>query len=80
MRKDIYVHGFVIAIGPENNPNYFTGCGYSCFINEAKVFRTPQGGMGATRIWQYADYGKALPLAWYDGRRAVGVGLHRIEQ
>lgn len=79
MKKDIYRHGFVIVIGPESNPNYFTGAGYSCFINDAKVFRTPHGGKCASRIWQTADYGRPIPEDWFVERKAVPVSLQVVQ-
>jgi hypothetical protein len=76
MRKTPYIHGFVVAIGPETGPNYFTGSSYSAFLDEARVFRTPQGAMSASRIWQRADYNEnPLPQSWWKARRAVPVSL-----
>jgi hypothetical protein len=73
------IHGFVAVIGPDNNPNYFTGCGYSVHLNDAKVYRTPGGAMSATRIWQHADYNEnPLPPSWYGERRTRPVALKRI--
>lgn len=72
------VHGFVVVIGPGNNPNYFTGCGYSAHLNDAKVFRTSRGGLCAAHIWQHADYnGRPLPPSWWNERRTVPVSLRR---
>ena len=68
-------HGFVVEIGPDTNPNYFTGCGYSVFLKDAKVFRTSRGAMCASRIWQEADYGRPIPQAWFEQRRVRGVAL-----
>lgn len=68
------VAGFVGVIGPKSNPNYFTGVGYSCEIDDAKVFRTTKGTFTAMRYWQEADYNRSpLPLIWYEGRRAQAV-------
>lgn len=69
------VHGYVVAVGPHNNQNYFTGSGYSAHLNEAKVFRTTRGAMCATHIWQHADYGKPIPLGWFLGRQCVAISL-----
>ncbi len=69
-------HGFIVAIGPANNPNYFTGAGYSVFLDDAKVFRTERGASCAARIWQQADYNPSpLPAKWYGERRVEEVGL-----
>jgi len=68
-------HGYVIQIGPPTSPNYFTGTGYAVELNRAKVFRTARGAMIASRIWQTADYGRAIPWQWFEHRRAVAVSL-----
>lgn len=68
-------HGHVVQIGPPNNRNYFTGCGYSAHLNDAKVFRTRRGAMRASHIWQNADYGKAIPWDWFHHRTTVEVSL-----
>lgn len=61
---------------PEGSLNYFTGVSYSCFINEAKVFRTERGAATAARYWQTADHNPTpLPKPWFDGRRVVPVKL-----
>jgi len=72
-------HGFVVEIGPDTNPNYFTGCGYSAFLNDAKVFRTAGGAKNASRIWQHADYNpQPLPSSWYHERRTKAVSLSLV--
>jgi hypothetical protein len=37
------IHGYVMVIGPETNPNYFTGASWSAMLDDAKVFRTAKG-------------------------------------
>lgn len=74
------IAGFVGVIGPDNNPNYFTGCGYSGEIDEAKVFRTARGCFSAMRHWQEADYNESrLGDIWWDGRRAAPVKMGRLD-
>jgi len=68
-------HGYVIQIGPPENPNYFTGISYAVELNDAKVFRTARGAKVASHIWQYADYGRPIPGTWFKHRRAVAVSL-----
>ena len=72
------VHGFVVVIGPGNNPNYFTGAGYSVSLSLAKVFRTSRGADRAATIWQTADYGKPIPATWFAERRIKGVSLRLL--
>ncbi len=70
------IHGYVMVIGPENNPNYFTGCGWSARLDEAKVFRTPGGAKCAAGFWERADYNPApLPAAWRNDMHAEPVIL-----
>ena len=73
------VAGFVGVIGPKNMPNYFTGCGYSAELDEAKVFRTPRGCFSAMRYWQEADYNESpLPDIWWDDRRTQPIKLSTL--
>lgn len=66
------IAGYAIEIGPETNPNWFTGSGYSSELQDAKLFVTRSGAMNASRIWQEADYNpNPLPKVWYAGRRPV---------
>lgn len=44
------IHGYVAVIGPESNPNYFTGASWSALIDDAKVFRTSRGGKCAVSL------------------------------
>lgn len=68
-------HGYVIQIGPPTTPNYFTGCGYSVNLNDAKVFRTSRGAMTASGRWRTEDYGRPIPTAWFMARKPVAVSL-----
>lgn len=78
MKFNSEIHGYVLVIGPVNNPNFFTGSGYSAFLNDAKVFRTPGGAKCAGHIWQHADYNESpLPPSWWNERRTHAVALRR---
>lgn len=75
------VAGYVGVVGPENNPNYFTGCGYAATIDEAKVFRTARGCKSAMKHWQEADYAcKPLSEKWWETRRASPVKLSLLKE
>lgn len=80
MPKSLTVHGYVAVAGPERNPNYFTGCGYSAYLNEARVYRTERGAKCAARIWQHADYNlHPIPQAWWSRLRTLPVSLRHGE-
>ena len=70
------VHGYVLLIGPETNPNYFTGTSYSALLDDAKVYRTARGANYAAQWWQRADCNPhPLPATWFAGRRTLPVSL-----
>lgn len=75
------VGGFVGVIGPQNNPNYFTGSGYTCRLDEAKIFRTSRGCFIAMRYWDKADYNECGPLgeALQETRRTVAIRLTLVD-
>lgn len=75
------IGGFVGVIGPKSNPNYFTGSGYSCEIDDAKVFRTPRGCFSAMRYWNEADYNENGPLgdSFWSTRRAQAIRIATLD-
>lgn len=72
------IGGFVGVIGPPKNPNYFTGSGYSCYLDEAKVFRTAKGCFCSMTYWNEADYNENGPMneGWWKERRAKPVTIN----
>lgn len=72
------VAGFVGVIGPQSNPNYFTGSGYSSRLDDAKVFRTSKGCFSAMTYWNEADYNENGPMGekFWNTRRAKPVTLN----
>lgn len=80
MRYDTEIFGYVVVIGPETNPNYFTGAGYSVHLNFAKVFLTQHGALIAARYWQNSDDNlNPLPKGFWSTRRVEQVGLALVE-
>ena len=77
MGKSPHIHGYIVVIGPANSPNYFTGCGYSVFLNKAKVFRARPGALWAEYTWHHADYNPSpIPQSWWSVRHTAPVTLH----